>query len=93
MVWPMLRPGTLGMAMNALVTAAFLSYGFSLAPVSAPYGFVEVGHLAVLSDRSVVEISQVAPYAPYSLTCRHSAQTVTISSADGAARQITVNRC
>jgi hypothetical protein len=60
--------------------------------VSAPYGFVEVAHGAIISGRSVVEITAVAPYAPYALTCQHSEQTVTVPS-DGGTREITIRRC
>ncbi len=77
--------------MNAILTM-ILAAGWSLAPVSAPYGFVELGNVAVTSDQSVV-ITEVAPYAPYSLTCQHSEQTVVVPSANGASRQITINRC
>jgi hypothetical protein len=58
--------------MNAIVTTIIAALGWSASPVSAPYGFVDVGHLAVTSGNSTVEISEVAPYAPYSLTCQHS---------------------
>jgi hypothetical protein len=83
----------LGEALNTIVAAIIAATGWSSAPVSAPYGFVDVGQLAVTSDRSTVEISELAPYAPYSLSCQRSAETVVVPSGDGGTRQITVNRC
>jgi hypothetical protein len=85
--------GDLGEAMNTIVTAVIAAFGWSGSPVSAPYGFVEVGHVTVVSDRLKVEVSEMAPYAPHSLTCQYSSQTVAVPTADGGTRQITVNRC
>jgi hypothetical protein len=80
--------------MNPIVTAIVAgSLGWSPWPVSAPYGFVEIGRAAVIApDRSIVETSEWAPYAPYALTCQRSIQAVAVPAAGGP-QQITVNRC
>lgn len=80
--------------MNTIVTAVVAgSLGWTTAPVSAPYGFVDIGGAAVIAtDGSTVEVNELAPYAPYALTCQRSAETVAVPSAGGP-RQITVNRC
>ncbi len=79
--------------MNAILSALIFAAGWSSAPVSAPYGFVETGSVAIASDGSILELGEVAPYAPYSLTCQHSTQTVVVPAAGGGTRQIMVNRC
>ncbi len=76
--------------MNTIITTVIAS--LSASPVSAPYGFVDVGRVVVASGSSIVEVSEMVPYAPYSLTCQHSSQTVTVPG-DGGTREITVNRC
>jgi hypothetical protein len=79
--------------MNTILSAMIFASGWSSAPVSAPYGFVDLGQAVVTSGNSTVEIHQLAPYAPYSLICQHSEQTVAVPSADGGTRQIKINRC
>jgi hypothetical protein len=80
--------------MNTIVTAIVAgSLGWSPAPVSAPYGFVDTGPAIVIAtDRTTVEIDNLVPYAPYALSCQRSAEAVVVPAAGGT-RQITVNRC
>jgi hypothetical protein len=81
-------------AMNPIVTTIVATaLGWSSAPVSAPYGFVEQDAVIVASPYLTVEFVGFAPYAPYSLACQHSEQTVAVRSADGGTRQITITRC
>jgi hypothetical protein len=80
--------------MNTIVTAIVAgSLGWPATPVSAPYGFVEIGQTAVIAaDGSTIEIGAFAPYAPYALSCQRTVETVAVPAAGGS-RQITVNRC
>lgn len=80
--------------MNTIVaTIVAGTLGWSGGPVSAPYGLVNVGQAAVISSgQSTVEIDELVPYAPYSLTCQHTVESVIVQSPNGP-QQIKVHRC